>query len=225
MSQFLLSLIQDRRAAVRAAVMIGLVLVSAAFFVRAWSGDEHVLVNIPRTRVKIARAISGHKVKLNTDERLVYAGIRSPFTNEPYQEESTRRNADLVDDCQARLRFDQRHHDRNDYLLAYVFVDGEFINETMVREGLAYVRLTSDTKRYADRLLSAQSEARKQKRGIWATQPDTLESSYPADPKYGNFHRASCEEAKKTKPERVVVFKSRTDALDSGYAPCSKCRP
>lgn len=43
---------------------------------------------------------------------------------------------------------------------------------------------------------------------------------------HGNlFHRPDQPCAKKLSPENLIGFDSRTDAIDSGYKPCSKCKP
>jgi len=39
------------------------------------------------------------------------------------------------------------------------------------------------------------------------------------------FHRSDQPCAKKLLPENLIVFESTTDAIDSGYEPCSKCKP
>lgn len=176
-------------------------------------------------RVEVDRAISGHKVKLDDGQSLKYAGIRAPYRSEPLFEEALRRNAELVEDEDVRLRFDRIRRDSDGRLNAYVFIGSDFINEILVREGLAYARLTPDSRRFGTRLLAAQKEAQENKRGLWKGKPPARERSYVADPKYGNFHRPSCEEVPKIKPERVVAFKARSEAFERGFAPCEKCAP
>lgn len=177
------------------------------------------------TWAKVDHAVSGHSVKLKSDERLNYAGIRSPYPNEPFHEQAELRNKELIDDQKARLRFDARQRDRKGRQIAYVSVDGDMVNETLVKEGLAYVRLTPGTRRFAERLLAAQDAARRNRRGLWKKRSRSNERRYPADPKYGNFHRPSCGEVKKIKAERLVTFRKKSKAFDAGFAPCSKCLP
>lgn len=179
----------------------------------------------PVTQVKIEHVRSGDRVKLDSGEKLAYAGIRTPVEGEPLFAESTRRNVELVEGKSVRLRYDEERADHKQRDLAYVFNGADFINERLVREGLAYVRLTNGSGRYAERLLAAMAEARKAKRGLWAQATPAAEREYPADPKYGNFHRASCAEAAKMNPQRRLVFASRDDALKKGFAPCVQCRP
>ncbi|NOT00174.1 MAG: hypothetical protein HOP29_06060 [Phycisphaerales bacterium] len=181
-----------------------------------------------RLFVKVKRAVSGQKIKLDNDqdEYLIYAGIRAPVGGEPFDEEATRRNGELVGDQQkVRLRFDEEHRDADGRLLAYVFVEDDFVNETLVREGLAYVRSTTSSHRFAERLLSAQKEARSARRGIWSRRPGGTERSYAGDPHHGNFHRRTCEELPKIPADRLVEFPSDQAALEKGFAPCAKCKP
>lgn len=178
-----------------------------------------------RTWIEVQRVRSGDKVISDPRDKVLWAGIRAPFKDEPFFEESRRRNEELVGGQEVRLRFDEVERDKKGRLLAYAFVDGEFVNQTLVREGLAYARITTTTQRFAKELLKAQAEARRKKRGIWHDRSDSGEPRYPADPRYGNFHRPSCENAATIKSERLVVFKRTSEAFKRGFAPCGKCAP
>ena len=179
-----------------------------------------------RMFVEVKRVVSGQKIKLDDDheEYLIYAGIRAPVGDEALYDEATRRNSELVDKKKVRLRFDKERRDAEGRLLAYVFVDDLFVNETLVREGLAFVRTTTSANRFSERLLLAQGEARGARRGVWAKRAAGT-ASYVSDPKYGNFHRPECEEADKIPNERKVNFKGDKSALDAGLAPCARCKP
>ena len=180
-----------------------------------------------RLFVKAKRAISGQKIKLDNDqeEYLIFAGIRAPVGGEPFYDESTKRSDGLISDKKIRLRFDEEHRDSEGRLLGYVFVDDTFVNEVLVREGLAYARLTTASDRFGQRLLAAQAEAQKARRGVWSKRSSGTEKSYTGAAKYGNFHRRPCEEAAKIPPERLMEFKTDKDALNKGFAPCAKCKP
>lgn len=180
--------------------------------------------------VHVENAINGGKAQIDTDDEnddaeIIYAGIRPPRPDEPLFDEALRRNAELVNGKKARLRFGKQKHDDKSRMLVYVFVEDEFVNEVLVREGLAYVRTTEANYRFKDRLLAAQADARKHNRGLWSVRQTSREGSYPADPKYGNFHRPSCEECPKIRPERLVTFPTADRALSKGYAPCTQCKP
>lgn len=225
MNEYLTAILSSPALLVRWGV-VGVVALVFVFFVSSLVTDSETTARPQRPNwAEIDHAVSGHSVKLESDERLNYAGIRTPYANEPFHEEALRRNAQLINDRKVRLRFDARVRDRKDRWVAYVFAEDEMVNEVLVREGLAFVRLTPDTHRFSDRLLAAQREARKKKRSLWAEVGRSNERSYPADPKYGNFHRPSCKEVEKIKADRLVTFGKKSQAFDTGLSPCSKCLP
>ncbi len=219
----------NKRAAVIVSGLIALITICIVFAFRSPTGDFRPNAEERGLFADVKRIVSGHKIKLDVDkpedEYLVYAGIRAPYPGEPYYEESRKRNALLVEGKRIRLRFDSEDRDEEGRRLAYVFTDDGFVNETLVSEGLAYVRITPTMNRFEKQLLAAQAEARKKNRGLWKHRVDSNESSYPADPKYGAFHRPACEVVAKMPADRALSFPSRDKALSSGLAPCSKCHP
>jgi micrococcal nuclease len=215
-----------RRVVVRISVAVALFAGSGAYL--AWALWAEPKSNRPDDRpmnVEVKRAVNGHTVKIDPDGKLTYAGIRAPYDNEPYSVEAKSRNDELVKDKELRLRFDGDPPDREDRIVAWAFIDDRLVNEILVREGLAYVRLTPEQKRFGDRLLDAQAEARSAGRGIWGDERLPNESEYPADPKHGNFHRPSCVETPKINASRRISFATRSDAIERGFAPCERCRP
>ena len=178
-----------------------------------------------RRWVTVERIRSGDTVTVDPDDKLIYVGIRAPLAEEPLFEASKERNRELVEGQRLRLRFDEQERDKKGRLLGYAFVDRVFVNEALVREGLAFVRLTPTTQRFASELLAAQADARKHRRGIWQVPMDSAADRFIADPKYGNFHTDACEELKKKDPQRLVEFASLDAAFDAGFTPCSKCKP
>jgi len=215
---------KNPKISVRWVVVGGLVCVSSAMLVRSIFGADDEGQARP-THVKVKSVLSGDKVKVKHYGRLIYAGVRAPCEGEPLYEEAKRRNAELVFGKELRLRYGEQVRDRDGRLQAYAFLDDALLNDIMVREGLAYVRLTTTTQRFADRLLDAQRQAREERRGLWQHVSESSDDEYAADPKYGNFHRVSCAEVPKIKPQRLVTFKSKDAAFDAGYAPCTHCLP
>ena len=215
----------ERRTAVRW-ILVGVLLISSGtLLVHSLVGSDGNTSTERPTRVEVKRVISGQYLKVSPDDRLVYAGIRTPHETESLFEEARVRNEELVLGRELRLRFDTESRDADGRLAAYAFVDDLFINDVLVREGLAYVRAAEGQQRFKERLLGAQREARDQNRGIWEYESDSIEGNYPADPKYGNFHLSTCDEVPKIKPARLQIFESKDQAFAEGFAPCSKCRP
>ena len=219
---------QERRRVTIRWISAGGLLVAAALIVwwRAREPQQSIAAERPLS-AEVSHAISGHKLKLENDEYVTYAGIRSVYQNEDavLYDKALARNAELVNAKEVRLRFDDADRDREGRWLGYVFVGDEFVNETLVREGLAYVRLTPQTRRFAERLVQAQAEAQRRKLGIWKEGIKSAGENYVGDPKYGDFHRQGCEVMSQKPPERLKTFASKTKAFQAGYAPCDKCRP
>lgn len=207
--------------------LLGAVPLLITLLVFRFSGGalQNHAAHVPTYRMEVKRVVSGHSIKVEPDERLNYAGIRTPYKHEPLHKEAQQRNTELVDGKKVRVRYDEAKRNRKGRLLAYVSVDGQLVNETLVREGLAYVRLTPGTRRFADLLLAAQADARKRRKGIWLRDRRSSEKKYLADPKYGNYHRPNCREVPKINPQRLISFGTKRRAIDAGFAPCPKCLP
>ena len=85
-------------------------------------------------------------------------------------EASTRTKELLLNAKEIQLEIDQTtNYDRYGLLLAYVFVDGKLVQETLVREGLARIAFVKDNRaKYLQTLEKEQEEAKNQDLGIWS---------------------------------------------------------
>ena len=81
------------------ALAVGLVLCGVLAGVWRIAGQRQPTEK--RLRVKVKRVVNGHYVKLNKDDKLVYAGIRAPYENEPFHEEAKQRTVwtRIIDDA------------------------------------------------------------------------------------------------------------------------------
>lgn len=110
------------------------------------------------------------------EERVRYMGVDtpevagSPAGAEPFGAEASKFNRDLIGD-QVCLEAGLTERDQYGRLLRYVWLaDGRFVNEELVRAGLAEVHTyRPDVKYEQSRYLPAQDEARAAGRGIWST--------------------------------------------------------
>jgi len=211
----------------KAAAVVGgvAILAGAALGLRAAFSKPAPAPADERQWVEVEHVRSGDTITVKPEDKVTYAGIRAPLKDEPLFEEATRRNGELVEGKKLRLRFEEDERDKKQRLLAYAFVDGKLVNEILVREGLAFVRLTPTTQRFAKQLLAAQGKARRAQRGLWSKPWTAAAAELLGDPKYGNLHTPACEEIPKIDPARLVRFDKLDDALDRGFAPCRKCTP
>lgn len=116
---------------------------------------------------RVRNVVDGDTVVLQAGQRLRYLGINAPERGEAFADEATRRNRRLVRGREVKLEFDAEREDRYGRLLAYVWADGEMVNETLLREGLAHVFVIPPNLRYYHRFLAIQEEARRRRVGLW----------------------------------------------------------
>ena len=117
--------------------------------------------------VTVLQVIDGDTCHLEDGRRVRYLGVDTPEEGDPYAKEATLANNTLVGGRAVRLEFSRSRQDRYGRLLAYVFVDDTFVNETLIRQGHAHLRHPVAAK-YHQRFLQAQDEARAAGVGIWA---------------------------------------------------------
>jgi len=114
--------------------------------------------------------IDGDTIHLSNGEKIRYIGIDTPERGEPYFEEATRTNRQLLEDRDLRFERDVTNEDRYGRLLRYVFAGDIFVNAELARRGLALVyregKFPDD--RYFDTLKEAAEEAAAAGRGIWS---------------------------------------------------------
>lgn len=128
---------------------------------------------------RVAAVVDGDTVRLEGGRLVRYIGIDAPETRhreggrwvydpQPFAVAATAETRRRVEGRTVRLEFDRRREDRYGRLLAYVWVDGELLNEALVRAGLARARPYPPNLRHQRRLAAAENEAREAGRGMWA---------------------------------------------------------
>lgn len=128
-----------------------------------------------RYKNKVAYVYDGDTIKLENGEKIRLLGIDTPEVASHYQKATPGGNAakkwltKRLDGADVYLEYDQQQRDKYKRLLAHVFLEnGEHINATLVKEGLAIVNLFPPNLRYKDELLVAQQMAQQQQLGMWA---------------------------------------------------------
>jgi len=125
--------------------------------------------------IGVRQVISGDTIELTNGETVSYIGVYIPqLSNIP--DACKALNEKLVLEDQIRLEFDKRQRDSKGRLLAYVYkLDGTFVNEEIIRQGLARVLVRPPNTKYKELLLEAEDDARKRKIGIWSVGPENKE--------------------------------------------------
>ncbi len=126
---------------------------------------------------RVDRVIDGDTLLLDSGHTVRLLGVNCPETHhpdrpiEPYGEEATRYAATLVESRQVRLEFDRERLDRYGRVLAYVYVDGTLLNESLIEAGLGRALHGFPIRRdMLARFDAAEVRARKQGRGLWSHQ-------------------------------------------------------
>jgi len=120
---------------------------------------------------KVERIVDGDTIVLHNGTIVRYVGITSPETGEPFEKEATEANRKLVEGKTVKLEYDNYKADKFGRILAYLITpDGKNVSLEMARLGMASVVIYQHKKPfiYQDKLLKAQEEAKKEKRGVWS---------------------------------------------------------
>lgn len=170
------------------------------------------------------RRLSGDHLKLKDGRVVEFAGLRLPYDDEPNAEKSRGTLTRWIADEGVRLMFDDERLDGKERVLAYVYANDTFINERLLREGLAFAKLRHGNKKFAEQFLAAQNEARKERLGIWQTITPSTEGSYMLDEVSATLHRSDCEKVR-TATQLMKEITGTAPGFDAGCAPCGKCKP
>lgn len=151
-------------------VMVALVLLRPWENVRL-SDDE------PRSATAyVTRAVDGDTIEVRLDgetEDVRYIGVDTPETVKPdtpvqcFGPQASRFNHRLVERRRVRLVFGEERRDVYGRLLAYVYLQGRFVNAELVRRGLARTLTIPPNDRFAGRLERLERAAARAGRGLW----------------------------------------------------------
>lgn len=133
-----------------------------------------------RIPVELVSTVDGDTAKFNYDgktESFRFLLIDTPETKhprigkEPYGQEASDRTEELLNTAaNIEVEFDVgQKKDKYGRYLAYVYVDGEMLNNILVREGLAKVGYVyPPNTRYLSELEDSQDKAKSEQIGIWS---------------------------------------------------------
>ena len=145
----------------------------------------------------VIKVIDGDTLSVNIDgqtEVLRLIGIDTQETVDPrklvqcFGKEASNKAKELLSGKKVRLEADptQGERDKYDRLLRYVFLeDGTFFNKLMISQGYAHEYTYDIPYKYQTEFQQAETEARENKRGLWADETcagDTLTPIVPSKP-------------------------------------------
>ncbi|WP_166462413.1 thermonuclease family protein [Psychrobacillus vulpis] len=130
--------------------------------------------------IEVVEVIDGDTIKINYNgniEKVRYLLIDTPETNhktlgkQPFGEDAKVRNKELLNSGNVTIEFDVGNR-FDDYgrMLAYIYVDGVSVQETLLEEGLARVAYVfPPNTRYLDNFEKASDTAKVEQIGVWET--------------------------------------------------------
>lgn len=133
------------------------------------SGAKKVIQDAINDKRKIfaAKILDGDTIETNSGEKIRYLGINTPEKGQPFANEATKFNQDLVLGKEIDLEFDIQTKDRYGRTLAYVYTNGIFVNLEIIKKGFAVSETIQPNIKYQDEIVNAQKESRDKCSGIW----------------------------------------------------------
>jgi micrococcal nuclease len=129
-----------------------------------------------RDLVKVERVVDGDTLEITLNgkrEKLRLIGVDTPETKKPntpimfYGEEAAQYTKKRLDKKTIELEWDVDRLDPYNRFLAYVWIDGELFNRTLVSEGYARIATFPPNVKYVDKFKKDQEEARRNQKGLW----------------------------------------------------------
>lgn len=151
---------------------------------REATSSSNTTIKINEEIVRVTKVVDGDTIEVEGGpaspagrRRVRYIGINTPeIANHGTKEEcfgavARDENISLVNGKTVRLVRDVSETDTYGRLLRYVYVGSEFINDTLVRRGFARTEPVRPDTLFAAQFLLAQTEAKRENRGLWADCP------------------------------------------------------
>lgn len=123
----------------------------------------------------VTRVIDGDTIVIEGGYRIRYIGIDTPETKHPekpveyFGKEASEFNKNLVMGKEIILEYDVQKFDRYGRLLAYVYVNGVFVNAKLAEKGYARVLTVPPNIKHKGLFLDMQKRARAGEEGLWKT--------------------------------------------------------
>lgn len=117
----------------------------------------------------VTRVIDGDTLEINHQTKVRLIGIDAPETkpNDCYALESKLALEALTLNHQVTLETDVSNTDLYQRLLRYIWINGQLINQELIRQGYAIAKAYPPDTKYRSQLNQAQQEAQAETLGLW----------------------------------------------------------
>lgn len=129
----------------------------------------------------VARVIDGDTIEIDTGESVRLICIDTLERGQNGYQEAKDYLEGLVLGKEVKLVRDISETDKYDRLLRYVYLDGDFVNEMIVREGHGSAYPYSPDTSLCPQILEAEAEAKEKEKGIWAVEEVVEEEAPPEE--------------------------------------------
>lgn len=122
---------------------------------------------------KVVRVVDGDTIEIEGGQKVRYIGIDTPETVDPkkpvecFGKEASAKNKELVEGKIVELEKDISETDRYGRLLRYVWIDGQMVNELLVKTGYARLETVPPDIKYSELLANEEKQARETSQGLW----------------------------------------------------------
>ena len=139
--------------------------------------------------VEFVKTLDGDTIRImyeGEERKLRYLLVDTPELNhkeqgkQPFSEEAKQRNDELLKSGHLEIEFDTGdREDQYDRLLAYVYIDGESVQEKLIEEGLARVGyIYPPNTKHLEPYKEAEESAQKAGIGIWSIEDYVTERGF-----------------------------------------------
>lgn len=97
---------------------------------------------------------------------------------QPVAKEASNFNKQLLLGKTVHLEYENNKYDKYHRLLAYVFLEDELVQETMLKRGFGIIRYSNGNTRYKEKLQTAEQVARTNKSGVWGIDGYVINGKY-----------------------------------------------
>lgn len=124
-------------------------------------------------KAKVASVIDGDTIILDNNKKVRFIGIDAPEKyydgkkDDCFAVEAKDVFQQLLENQVVELEKDVSETDKFGRLLRYVYLDGEFVNEFLVRQGFAKALIIPPDTKYKDLIINAENSAQNQRLGLW----------------------------------------------------------
>lgn len=173
-------------------VLSAVVVIILAAVYLVWGKEDAEPTRSGLIPVELIKTIDGDTIKIKyegKEQNVRYLLIDTPETShprlgkQPFGEKAKERNQELLNSGKLEIEFDiGEKYDKYNRLLAYIYIDGESVQEKLLEEGLARVAYVyPPNTRHLDAYEKAQERAKKAGIGIWTLEDYATDRGFDSD--------------------------------------------